>query len=488
MARTIKAATLLALAKQVGFNGNETDFEAQKKALIESKKTFKDSSGNDIDIKALVVEQPADNQVVVTEVTDQPAAPEGDGMAKSVNPTNDLNTLIKSAVADAVKGFGVDRPKLGLAGDVSVTPMDEVMYDDAVKRGDKTRSFKNGHTARRFLDQFTVNVLGKTPQYFGNPKVEEARKRLAAGAVNKAYTSATNAGGGALVFGEFQADLINNVNQYGVARQLADVKTMNSDSLTLPKKEGIHTVYYPQQAVAGTQSTGVSYSNVTLNAKTGIVLVQLSRQLLDDGQLSAADDAMKECARAIAFTEDKGLFTANNEAGYPFVGIITKLAAIGYGTAASLVVGGGDWSAHTFAHMTSVLGKVPQYARQNMKATCSPEFLGTLAKIGGSQGGVTWRETLDNGLVPYFMGIPIVLNNIMNSTSSTGTNTVDFIVGDFSKCAVLGDRVGIEMEADTSVGFTSYSVYIRAVIRHDIAVHDVGTSSVAGPIVALYQS
>ncbi len=494
MAHTMKSADLLALAKKHGFGGVETDTEALKKHMAECGQKYADSAGLEIDFKNLTLEQ--EPAKVLTLDLKKAVGSEIESKQTGINPS-DLKALVMSGVEDALKSAGVEPKRPGFGGAIRDVPVtvksaDEIIYEGNQKRG--ITAFKSVETARLWRDYFLAEVCGATPQYARHSTVADARKRLDLNPLTKAYATAPNAAGGALVWGEFMPDLLNNVLQYGVARRLAKVVPMGSESLTLPVKEGIHTLNYPQQGDTIPQSTGVTYRNVNLTAKDGSTIVKVTRRLLQDASLNFMDDAFKEIARCVAFTEDYELFMANAEAAYGnMVGIIPKFTVAGYfgntiTTAAGRVTGGGNWSGHTNAHLAELLGKIPQYARPNAVFTCTPEFQQVFVKLAQAQGGVTYKETEGYGYLPYYFGRPIIENNVMNSTADTATTTIDLLYGDFSRAALHGDRMGLEIDVSDQRYWDENNIGIRGIIRHDINVWDVGSTSRVGPIAYLYQS
>lgn len=482
MVHRIKAADARAIAKSLPtpYQGDENDLNAIKTFIADSGRVVKGSDGEQINWKTATIE--ADEPLVVKTVSATAATQ----VATTQVDSNDLQTVIKSAVDDATKGLR-ERPNFNGATDpalqVSVKSVEESIYEGSRKH------FKDFQTASRFRDYMLGGVLGATPQFANTPMVAAARKRWADSPITKAYGSNTQAGGGALTFMEFIPDLIANVLQYGVSRKLAQVWPMSQEQAVIPKMTGIHTLTYPQQNATATQSTGVSYSNVTLNAKTAICIVKLAKQLVQDANILVLDNVMQQIARTVAYTEDQELLTATGQPELGgCIGVNGRFAAIGVGSAAGAVVGGANWDAHTMTHITTVLGTLPDYARQNATWVCNPAFLGTLARIGMAQGGVTFKETMEYGYVPMFLGQPVLTANVMNSTNAAAANTIDLLYGDFKRGTVIGDRFGLELDATDIRYWDDYAVGVRGVIRHDVVAHDVGTTTAAGPIVCLYQS
>lgn len=502
----ILASAFLALAKSCGYTGSEADIEAQRAWLIKSARVINDPEGKAVDIKNVTVE--ADAPLVVKMYTmPSPTAPAAAPVADA-NPTNDTATIVKSALDTFAAQHGiVKRPNINGAitapDTITVKSVEESIYERT-----PSRHFKEFKTADRFRDYF-LTVLGRSPMYAGQAGCEaaakrwynsDATKRLGESAEfksylgglhadQKAYTSSTQAGGGALTFMEFIPDLIQNVLQYGAARKVAQVWPMSQEQAFIPKMTGIHTLTYPLQTATASQSTGVTYSNVQLTAKTGICIVKLSKQLVQDANILVVDNVMEQIARTVAYTEEQELITAAGEATLGgCIGINSRFAAIGLSSAAGAVAGATTPATHTLAQLTAVIGTLPNYARKNAVWMCNPYHVGvTFARLAAAQGGVTFKETMEYGYVPMFLGQPIIEANVMNSTTDAA-NTVDILYGDFRRGTAIGDRMGLELDATDIRYWDDYSVGVRGVIRHDVVCHDVGTTTAAGPIVALYQT
>lgn len=493
--KTLELAAFAALAKQLGYSGSTSfaDVEAMRKHIVGTGRVVNDESGpiNFTDLKIL------DDAPLVIK-TGSAATVETKAAA---NPTSDIDTIVKAAVAKAL-AERPERPNFNGAasGEFTVTDGDERMFKA------KKRHFMDYEQAKKFRHHLITGVLGKTAEYANSPLVAKERKRAETDRVIKAYTSSTQAGGGATTFMEFNPDLIANLNTYGTARKLAKVTEMNEEQMFIPVRTGIHTLYYPQQASTVTQSTGVTYSNVQLSVKTGICIVKVSKQLIQDSNIGFIDDQFGEIARCIAFTEDTEMFTAAGEATYANIrGLANRFTGGGYtgaGTwtsiahAAGSVAGGADATAHTMTQLTSAIGAVPTYARPGMAIACTPQITDIVfRRLALAQGGVTMKETAEFGNIPTFQGIPIIENNVMNTLGVAAANTVDFYIGNFSRGILLGDRMGVELDANEYIYWDSHCVGLKGSIRHDINVHDVGDATTGqsgtgriGPIVAFYQT
>lgn len=490
--KKIKRAHLWQMAKAAGYSGAE-DVEAVRKYFSDQGYTEIQTPDGTFEVKSFAVE-------------DEAPAKKTLNFAPAAESAPDLENVVKAKVEAALKGAGVD-----LAGGNRINPnpapvvssvksMAEVQWDR--KKAQGRACFSTFEKAQGFRDFLLYRCLPAVPTWHqeAQSQVAAARERLqksgfidANGYVAKTYATTPNAAGGAVVFPEFSTDLINNVKQYGVSRGPFGPRyeSMGSDQKFVPAKTGIHTLTYPQEAGSATASTGLSYSNVQLTAKTGVVLVKMSQQVLSDAGINFADDHATEIARAIAYTEDIETYTANGEAGYAgMVGVVGAIINLGItSTSGGAVTGGGDWSAHTDAHLATLMGKVPDYARARSAWHCSAEFAGTVfVRLARGQGGVTYKEATDGGYLMYYAGRPVIPNNVMNSTASTGTNTVDVVFGDLSLASILGDRMSVEIALDQSLYFDQYAVAMRGVVRHHVVCHDIGSTTAPGPVGWLYQT
>jgi len=476
-------ADVLAIAKSIGYSGLETpdQVEAIRSFIIASKKIVNGSDGKAVEWTKAIIE---DEPLVIKAVSVSVSADVAD-VKEAVNKTNDLDTLIKSGVqAELAKARGHGNPNANVLDRVEVIEVEEALYNTSRKH------FRDYPTAKRFRDALLMKMGTARPEFAENEQVVKATKRWNSDPVVKAYGTTTQAGGGALAFMQFIPDVIQNFVQYGVSRQLAQVWPMTQEIAYIPKQTGIQTVSYPAQSGTISQSTGVTFSNVALTAKTGTCIIKASMQLMQDANILIANNFMEQLVRAFAYTEDQAMFNGNGEAALGgviglyqrFLGVSATLVAAGN------VIGGSSWDGHTMTNLTTVYGLLPDYARANAKWVCNPAFLGTLHRLGLAQGGVTFRETMDQGYVPYFMGKPVITANVVNGTNAASNLTVDLYYGDFSRAVAIGDRLGLQLDVSDQRYWDDYSIGIRGVMRHDVQVHDVGTLAAAGPVITLSQS
>lgn len=432
---------------------------------------------------------------------------------------------LEAAVNDRLKRLGlVDangqaRPAISPEQPrVHVKSMEEAYYEAKVKNGQAT--FKDYNTAKGAAHWLMANVVGRSwPQFAGyndphtkalhnwadHNKIERdavAFKKGEGGDAfgGKAFASNVYNQGAPLVPLIFMPDIIRLVNQHGAARRLVSPIRMAGPELILPRRTGGLTMYYPAENNAPTQSN-ITTDNVTLRAKTGMVLTVCSVQSLDDSGIDLADLVYREMALAIASGEDDAFFIGDGTSTYGgMIGIARKMGTAA-GTTGYAATGGTTTDAHSLANIWTAIAALPDYARNNLKIACTPQIaelcFSRLATSTGV-GGLLRSDVEGGGFTRQFYGIPIFLNNKMNSRNDASSGThpagftagddIDFIVGDFSSSTKFGDRVQVELAMDMSRGFDTYSAYFRGVTRFDVTHHDVGTSSVTGPVLAFWQT
>ena len=108
----------------------------------------------------------------------------------------------------------------------------------------------------------------------------------------------------------------------------------------------------------------------------------------------------------------------------------------------------------------------------------------SMANLVDAQGGNT-SANIAAGPAMQFLGYPVEFCQTLPSTSAAQVSTIVAYIGDLGMSAMLGNRRGVSVVADESFYFNQDAVAIRATERYDINVHERGTASVGGSIIAL---
>lgn len=365
----------------------------------------------------------------------------------------------------------------------------------------KSTCFKSWEKAAAFHEHLRISaghLVGRQLIGHGLDGIaiaDEATKRFKSycdsqGYETKAFSTTSPTQGSALVPEIFVADLIKNVLDYGAARKLVRITQMMGQGETRPRYTGGLTAYYPEQNSAVTQSTS-TYDNVTLNANTVAVLCQASMQIMQDARPDLADEIGQEIVRAHALKEDQEVLIGDASSTYGGVeGFVPKYGTTATDSGGYLIVGGDTTLLTTIGNINSVMGRLPTYAHAGAVWTCHNNIACNLFDrlAISTPGGLTWREFEGLGWIRVFLGRPVVINEVMASTTDASGDRVDALFGDFKRAAILGDLLNLTIEASSERGFDTLSVYFRGVLRRAVTVHSVGTTTAAGPVIALFQT
>jgi len=362
-----------------------------------------------------------------------------------------------------------------------------------MRRHATLKCFKSSETAYAFGQE----ILGTLHRYPNLQNERTARavewcKGRGLDLTRKAHSEGTNSAGGYTVFDQVSNDIIDLRETYGVFRKNAKTVPMTSDHMKINRRTGGLTGYWVAEAGSLTESQK-SWDQITLTPKKRGILALWSSELNEDSVVNLADDLATEAAYEFSVIEDQCGFIGDGTSTYAgmrgvawkfetentsLAGLVT--AASNHDTTAELDV----------SDFTSLMAKLPEYARMSPGTAffcSSATYAASMAKVMYGQGGVTIRETSSG--TPYtFMGYPVVISQVLNSTLGTDASKVKVLFGNLRLAATMGTRREIEVKVSDEYGYATDQIALRATTRFDINVHDVGNNSTAGPIVALRTS
>lgn len=490
---TIRHLYDLARAKPYNYKGDESDWEAMKKCLLE----FKDpESGQpepldavqfgdeEIEIKGLAFgQQNRTKRNVMRLIADDDIEDAEDKLLALAEKVKDREAASAGRRNNRITQTS-DSVQVG-----TVKSGEERMYEARIST--KTAVFKKYSTALGFGTHLKCQAL----ELSGKRREAEELFNKTANALSievKGYTLTTVGSGSALVPEGYDADLWQLLLEYSVPRKVCRVVNMTSETIVRPKATGDLTVYYQADGTAGTESSK-TWSNVQMRAKKGMVIVKASRALIDDSAINVADDAGKDIVRAVGKVEEKSLFLSDGTGvagGYiPNVqGILNIVSETSTGSRvfkSSATTPG----AVTLGDVMALMATPGNFVGRMMAWHCTPQIGHvTLHRLAASVGGIQPREIQGLGLVPTFLGAPIIYNNVMTTNLSTGANRQLLIYGDISLACDFGDRAGLSIEISDQRYWDEDNLGIKGTVRHDMNVHGLGASTDTGPLAVLIQS
>jgi len=316
---------------------------------------------------------------------------------------------------------------------------------------------------------------------------ENAKRWCVEHGVESRLQSVGDAGlGGNLTVPEVLSTVIELVNEYGVFPSVVNQIPMGSETLSVPRRVGGLTAYFMDEAAAATDSSA-SWDRVQLVAKKLGVANRLSSEVIQDSIISIADKITLEIGRAFAYKIDSVIANGQGNAGDGLItGIVTKLTG---GTAnASLVVApAGEVGFDTLSLETfiNVVGTLPLFARQSAAWYLSPAgYAQSMQRLMLASGGSRPSDIAGKSEAS-FLGFPVRLSNTLDSQLGDDPATVKVLFGDLSLSTMMGTRRAMSMRVSDQRYIELDEVVMLANTRIAVTVHDVGTNSVVGPVLAL---
>jgi HK97 family phage major capsid protein len=306
-------------------------------------------------------------------------------------------------------------------------------------------------------------------------------------AIVKAQSEGVNTAGGFLVPTQFEQAVIDLREEYGVFRMQCKVVPMGSDSMTIPRRSGGIQAYFVGENQQITESQK-SWDQVQLVAKKIGALARMSTELAEDAVINIADDLAQEMAYAFAVLEDACGWNGDGTATYGgIVGARTKIVDGTHTASAIDAISGHDTFAEIDAvDLSNVMGALPKYAERGAKwYTSQPGWAVVFQRLIQAAGGTTMSELTGGKPKRSYLGYEVVIDQTLPTILTAQNNVAMLFFGDLSLAARLGERRGITVKTSGERWFEYDQMGIQATERVDINVHDLGTNSVAGPLIAL---
>lgn len=315
---------------------------------------------------------------------------------------------------------------------------------------------------------------------------EEARRWcFDHGVESRAQAGQTNSLGGYLVSDDLSSEIIRLVEEFGAFPANVRRVPMTSDTMLIARRTGGLTAQPVGENVEITASD-VSFDNVQLNAKIWGVANRIPNSLLEDSVINLADLIAVETAQAFAEAVDNAGFIGDGSSSYHSVtGVCTKIADGNHNKSVVTAADGTTFDTVDLLDFTNVVSRLPLFARRNAKWYISPAGYGSAMLRLAMQSNGNTRADIAGGFALQFLGFPVVLVHSMVSDLTGTAGDVLALFGDLSQAATYGDRrsVSIRTASERYIEFDQTATY--ATVRNAIVVHDLGSNSKAGPLVAL---
>jgi HK97 family phage major capsid protein len=315
-------------------------------------------------------------------------------------------------------------------------------------------------------------------------KDHNVESRVQAGGINSL--------GAVLTSPELSSEIIRLVEEFGVFPQQAKRVNMNSDTLVYARRTGGLTARPVGENVEVTASD-VTFDNVELTAKIWGVANRTSNSLLEDSVIDLADAMAVETAQAFSEAFDNAGFIGDGTLAYHGVtGVATKILQSAYSASVVTASGNATFDTLTMTNFTGLLARLPMYARnRNARWYISPAGWGSamlrLAMLpGGSSGpGGNSSDNVASGFGETFLGYPVTLVQSMESRLTGTGGGCAALFGDLSQAAIFGERRAISIKTASERYIEFDQTLTFATTRNAMVVNDIGSTTKAGPVVAL---
>jgi HK97 family phage major capsid protein len=304
--------------------------------------------------------------------------------------------------------------------------------------------------------------------------------------VRAAHSASDNAKGGVLVPDEFSANIIRLVEKFGVFRANTQVIPMTTDLMHIARRTGGLTAVYTGEGAAGTESDS-AWDDIQLSVKKLMILTRMSSELNEDSLIPMSDMLATECATAFALKEDTVGFTGtgiSTDGG--IVGIFTKIIDGTHALAAVDAASGHDQFGEIDADdLLALMSAVAQFAKPGAAFYCSPTALELVFNAIKIAGGGTSLEVLANSVEPKFLGYPINVTTVLPDVTTALNNVAMLGFGNLAMASTLGARRDLRFALSDAVYWTTDQIAVKATMRHDINVHDLGSATIKPPFACL---
>ena len=303
------------------------------------------------------------------------------------------------------------------------------------------------------------------------------------GIETRALATTANSLGGYSVPEVLESTIIDLREERGVARRSLRVMPMSTDSHIIPRRASGLTAYFVAENAEITASDK-GWDAVQLVARKLAVLCRYSSELNEDSILSIADDLASEIAYSFADKEDECAFNGDGTSTYG--GIVGLKAGTAAGSKVTAATGNTAFSTLDLEDFEGMVGKLPQFAVAGARWYVSRVgWANSMLRLAEAAGGNTVAQVA-GGAPLQFLGFPVEIVQVMNSTTTAQTSTDGLVyLGNLQLAATMGTRRGISIQVDGSRYFEFDQLAIRGTERFDVNYHERGTASVAGPVIML---
>lgn len=272
--------------------------------------------------------------------------------------------------------------------------------------------------------------------------------------VQNALQVGTDSEGGYLVPDEFEATLVQALEEENIFRQLAKVITTSSGDKKIPVVASKGTASWVEEEGPIPDSDD-AFGQVSIGAFKLATMIKVSEELLNDSVFNLENYIAKEFARRIGSKEEEAFFIGDGT-GKP-TGIFNSTGG------ASLGVTGASASAITFDEVIDLFYSLKLPYRKNSIFTMNDATVKAIRKLKDGNGQYIWQPSISAGQPDTVLNKPVMTSAYV-PTIAAAAKTIAF--GDFSYYWVA-DRQGRSFQRLNELYAANGQVGFRATQRVD---------------------
>jgi len=303
----------------------------------------------------------------------------------------------------------------------------------------------------------------------------------------KTMSTAVISQGGVLVPDVLSGQIIDLSDTFGAFRKNGDSWPMSSDTLTVPRSTADPDCSFVGENEEIPEGEG-TWDGIELIAKKIGTIVKLPSELMESAVINIADRVAFQLARAFAKKEDLCGFTGDGTSSFGGMRGFFNLLVDGSHDAGAI-----DAAAthDTFPEidetdLATVMAALPEYALEGAKWYCSGTAFGLVfGKILQGLPGNTVSDVA--GAIPRgYAGFPIVTSPVLPAGAATDySGEVMIAFGNLMMSSKFGAKREIRIQILTERYAERDQIGIKGTERFHIVNHDLGSNTVAGPMVGL---
>lgn len=388
---------------------------------------------------------------------------------------------VEAFKSDILKGRHRDNPESPVNPKPTQDPVANVVVPIKERGRGKLQAFDgpNAEKEAYIAGQFGRAIMGHS----------DAKEWLQARGyeVKAAMSSNDNSKGGFLIPDVLEATIVRLVEQFGVFRRnVGRVWPLASGNINVPKRSGGFTFHWTGEGQE-IQESDPTLNLVSLAAKKGAMLGKVPNELFEDSAVSLGDFLAVEMAFAKAYAEDNAGFNGDGSSAFGGIKGLKNILAAGSKAIAPNSDGQTTLAGLKITTFLDAMGKIKQYAGIAPKWYMSQATWENAAKRLALAGGGNSVVDFENGMRPMFLGYPVEVAQVLPAAAPAAalTNTIVAYFGDLAMSVAMGDARQLTVVADQSRYFEFDMTGIRGTCRMDINVHERGTATEGGAVIAV---